>query len=213
MEMKKYLIADTETSSLPISYTAPFTDVDNWPRIIQLAWELCWENGETIKKVSELIEPDGWRFPTDKFWVDNGFNEADSLLNGLPIKPLLTDLAHAMNCADILVCHNISFDKPIIEAEMYRYKVFPKSVRKELLPEWAPGLRPEGVNLLKECTKLLSTPILKLPGFGGSWAWPKLEVAYRYMFNKDFTDAHQADADVQATKEVYLWIKSMEDLM
>lgn len=211
--MKKYLIADTETSSLPVSYTAPFTDLDNWPRILQIAWELCWENGYTIKKVSELIEPDGWRFPTGKFWIDNGFNEADSVMNGLPIKPLLIDLAHAMNCADVLVCHNISFDKPIIEAEMYRYKVFPKAIRREPLPDWCPGLRTEGVKLQKECTKLLFTPVLKLPGFKGQFAWPKLEAAYEYCFSKPYVDGHHADSDVQATKEIYLWLQEMNELL
>lgn len=58
--MKKYLIVDTKTTGLPISYTASFQDVDNWPRIIELAWELCYENGETIEKHCDLVEPDGW---------------------------------------------------------------------------------------------------------------------------------------------------------
>ncbi|PJB57251.1 MAG: 3'-5' exonuclease, partial [Bacteroidetes bacterium CG_4_9_14_3_um_filter_41_19] len=35
-----FLIFDTETTGLPQRYDAPLTDFDNWPRMIQLAWQL-----------------------------------------------------------------------------------------------------------------------------------------------------------------------------
>jgi DNA polymerase-3 subunit alpha len=131
--MKKFLIVDTETTGLPIVYDAPFTDVDNWPRILELSWELCWENGETIQKACDLIQPDGWRFPTGDFWKEHGFNEAESMLNGVDIIIALINLAVAMCCADVMVCHNLSYDKPIIECEMYRYSIYPKAVRRQLV--------------------------------------------------------------------------------
>lgn len=213
--MKKYLFVDTETNALPVVYDAPFTDEANWPRIIQLAWELCWDNGDTIKKVCELVEPDGWKFPTDKFWVDNGFNEADNILNGKPIKELLIDLAIAMNQADVLVAHNLSFDQPIIECEMWRAKIFPKAIYREYVDEYQPPFkfRPNTIKLKKECTKLLSTPIVKLPGYRGDFAWPKLEVAYEFMMGKPFLEGHDAGEDVQACKEIYLWIQNVTSIL
>ncbi len=214
--MKKFLFIDTETTGLPISYTAPFTDTDNYPRIIELAWELCYENGETIEKSCELVYPDGWRYPVGEFWEKHGFNEADNILNGIPAPQLLLELAIAMNCADVLVAHNMSYDKPIIECEMYRYSIFPKSVRKQIVAgeiNIKGGLRPVGIKLQKECTKLLFTPVMKLPGFNGQHAWPKLEAAYEYCFGKPYVDGHHADSDVQATKEIYLWLQNMNDLM
>lgn len=214
--MKKYLIVDTETTGLPIIYDAPFTDVNNWPRIIELSWELCWENGETIEKACDLIAPDGWRFPTGDFWKEHGYNEAESMLNGIDPIIALTKLAIAMNCADVMVCHNLSYDKPIIECEMYRYKIYPKAIRREMIDKnirVLHGLRPEGVPLLKECTKLLSTSILKLPGFKNEYSWPKLEVAYEYMFNEKMSGAHHASSDVEATKKVYLWIKELNNIL
>lgn len=214
--MKKFLIVDTETTGLPIRYDAPFTDVDNWPRIIELAWELCWEDGKTIEKTCDLIYPDGWRFPTGDFWKEHGFTEDESYLNG--IEPIIayTQLAIAMNQADVMICHNIAYDKPIIECEMYRYKIYPKAIRRQLIENGIHikhGLRSEGEKLQKECTKLLSTPILKLPGFKGEYSWPKLEVAYEYMFNEKMPDAHHASADVEATKKVYLWIKELNNIL
>lgn len=214
--MKKYLIVDTETNGLPLTYDAPFTDVNNWPRIVQLAWELCYEDGQTIEKYCELIYPDGWRFPTGEFFDKNGFSEEANLMYGKPAKDALLQLAIAMNCADVLIAHNMTFDRPIIEAEMYRYKIFPKAVRRDLIKNnirLQAGLRDENVPLLKECTKLLSTPIVRLPGFKGQYAWPKLEVAYEYMFGKPFIDGHDAGQDVQACKEIYLWIKALQEII
>ena len=40
-----YLIFDTETTGLPRSWSAPITDTDNWPRCIQIAWQLHDEMG------------------------------------------------------------------------------------------------------------------------------------------------------------------------
>jgi len=214
--MKKYLFCDTETTGLPVTYTAPFTDTDNYPRIIELAWELCWENGETIEKACDLIYPDGWRFPTGDFWKEHGFTEDESLLNGIDPIIAFTQFAIAMNCADVMICHNLSYDKPIIECELFRYKIYPKAVRRQLVANGIKikhGLRPEGVPLQKECTKLLSTPILKLPGFKGEYSWPKLEVAYEYAFGEKMSGAHHASTDVEATKKLYLWIKSLSDIL
>lgn len=53
------MIFDCETTGLPLNFHAPITDLFNWPRITDLAWELCWENGETIQQMSEIISPDG----------------------------------------------------------------------------------------------------------------------------------------------------------
>lgn len=35
-----YLFFDTETTGLPKEYRARTEDVDNWPRVVQLAWAL-----------------------------------------------------------------------------------------------------------------------------------------------------------------------------
>ena len=36
---------DTETTGLPRDWNAPLRDLDNWPRLVQLAWLLCDEAG------------------------------------------------------------------------------------------------------------------------------------------------------------------------
>jgi DNA polymerase III subunit alpha len=45
-----YLIFDTETTGLPQNYSAPLTDFDNWPRCVQLAWQVHDETGKLISE-------------------------------------------------------------------------------------------------------------------------------------------------------------------
>lgn len=43
-----YLIFDTETTGLPKKWNAPVTDIDNWPRCVQLAWQVHDKPGNCI---------------------------------------------------------------------------------------------------------------------------------------------------------------------
>ena len=62
---KMYLIFDTETTGLPRRWDAPLTDSDNWPRAVQIAWQLHDEWGELIEHQDFLIKPDGFDVPYD----------------------------------------------------------------------------------------------------------------------------------------------------
>ena len=50
-----YLIFDTETTGLPKNYNAPISDTDNWPRAVQIAWQLHDEWGQLIDYKDYLI--------------------------------------------------------------------------------------------------------------------------------------------------------------
>lgn len=203
----KILVLDTETIALPISWDKPASDFDNWPRICQIAFELFDETGATIKRVVELVLPDNWEIPTKEtfmakgeseaeaikkaqFWVDNGFDTETCNLLGLPMKDLLRQFARCYDECDVLCCHNISFDKNVISAELHRYKVGIKN-----------GPKPDF------CTKLEGEEICKLPSqYPGKWKWPTLGQLYFHLFGKEFTNGHDAGNDIQATKECYLEI-------
>ena len=60
-----YIIFDTETTGLPKNFKAPITDTDNWPRCIQIAWQLHDEWGTLIESKDYLVKPDGFNIPYD----------------------------------------------------------------------------------------------------------------------------------------------------
>lgn len=60
-----YLFFDTETTGLPRNWKAPVTDLNNWPRMIQIAWILCDTAGNRINTHSYIIKPEGFTVPVE----------------------------------------------------------------------------------------------------------------------------------------------------
>ena len=56
-----YLIFDTETSGLPRNWSAPASDVDNWPRLVQIGWFCCDASGQVLRSQQYLIKPQGFK--------------------------------------------------------------------------------------------------------------------------------------------------------
>lgn len=81
----KILFFDCETNGLPVDYKASYTDVNNWPRVISLAWLLTDAAGNPLDVGNYLIYPDGWTMPTEKFWTDHGYTQEKSLRDGITI--------------------------------------------------------------------------------------------------------------------------------
>lgn len=71
-----YIFFDTETTGLPKNWSAPVTDVNNWPRVIQLAYVVTDTNFNVIETFCELVKPDGWVIPEQKFWIDHVYSTA-----------------------------------------------------------------------------------------------------------------------------------------
>ena len=58
-----YLIFDTETTGLPKNWRAPISDTENWPRCVQLAWQIHDEIGNLIESKSYIIKPYNFDIP------------------------------------------------------------------------------------------------------------------------------------------------------
>ncbi len=58
-----YLTFDTETTGLPKNYSAPISEVDNWPRMVQIAWQTNDKSGNLISSESYIIKPKNFIIP------------------------------------------------------------------------------------------------------------------------------------------------------
>ncbi len=181
---KKICLFDCETTGLPKNWKAPMTDLNNWPRVIQLAWMVCDEAGNEVSRNKHLVFPNGWTMPTEKFWIENGFTQENSVINGKPIEYVLNLFVMDLNRCSVMASHNLSFDYNVVGAEMIRggFKVKSK--------------------LQKFCTKEAGTDLCKLPGNYG-YKWPKLSELHKCLFDKDFEGAHDALSDVLALKDCF----------
>jgi DNA polymerase-3 subunit alpha len=182
-----YLIFDTETTGLPKRWDAPITDTNNWPRCIQIAWQLHNEMGQIIAHEDYLVKPDGFNIPFDAERI-HGISTELAQEQGLPLKQVLEKFQAILKQAKFVVGQNIGFDINIMGCELHRL-----------------GFPPLLVNYptLDTCTEITAS-LLKLPGGrGGKFKLPNLTELHQYLFNKPFAEAHNATADVEATTRCF----------
>jgi len=185
-----YLTFDTETTGLPSNWKAPITDVNNWPRMVQVAWLNHDAEGNLINKHSHIIRPEGYRIPQGAARV-HGITTERAMVEGEDLAEILQFFANDVANAEYLIAHNMSFDEKIIGAELIR-----KSIDHQLFSK----------NRL--CTKELSTNYCAIPNHYG-YKWPTLSELHIKLFGEDFGDAHDAFADAEATARSFFKLKEL----
>ena len=181
-----YLIFDTETTGLPRDYNAPITDLDNWPRVVQLAWQLHDEKGKLLSHNNFIIKPEGFTIPYNAEKV-HGITTARALSEGHDLEDVLKTFYVDAEKANYLVGHNIGFDINVVGAEFIRKGVESKLTEMSSLD-----------------TKDISTEYCGLPGGrNGKFKWPTLTELHLKLFGNSFEDAHDAAYDVSATAKCF----------
>ena len=176
-----YLFFDTETIGLPDDYEAPSSDTANWPRMVQLSWILTDNVGNVISTNDCIVCPDGFVVP-DEAAAIHGITTERALNEGMSLDSVLVLFCNALDSAEYIVGHNISFDIHVVGAEMIR-----RGLDDRLTPMKA------------YCTMLAGTDYCKLPGYYGHYKWPKLQELHLKLFGTEFDGAHNSAADVEAT--------------
>ena len=114
-----YLIFDTETTGLPRSFTAPITDTANWPRVVQIAWQLHDEMGNLVDQRDFLIRPDGFNIPYDAEKI-HGISTDLASLYGDSLSDVLTIFQTVLAKAQFVVGQNLNFDLNVLGCEFVR---------------------------------------------------------------------------------------------
>jgi hypothetical protein len=117
-----YLFFDTETTGLPKNWRAPVTDLNNWPRLVQLAFLAYDEDGNKISSGDYIIKPEGFSIPADASGI-HGITTERALREGQPLSSIIQYFETLIVQASYLVAHNMSFDEKIIGAELLRNKM------------------------------------------------------------------------------------------
>ncbi|MBA6313486.1 DNA polymerase III subunit alpha [Cellulophaga baltica] len=183
-----YLIFDTETTGLPKRWDAPFTDTDNWPRCIQIAWQLHDDMGNLIEHQDYLVQPEGFNIPYDAEQI-HGISTALAEQKGIPLAEVLEKFNEAMAKTKFIVGQNVGFDLNIMGAEFHRMGV--ENPLQEL-------------PVLDTCTEHTAT-LCQIPGGrGGKFKLPTLTELHQFLFGAPFGEAHNATADVEATTRCFL---------
>lgn len=183
-----YLIFDTETTGLPKRWDAPITDTDNWPRCIQIAWQLHDAMGNLVDHQDYLVRPDGFNIPYDAEQV-HGISTELAKQQGAGLDEVLEKFNTALAKAKFIVGQNVGFDVNIMGAEFYRSGI--ENTLQEL-------------PVLDTCTEY-TAELCRIPGGrGGKFKLPTLTELHEYLFDEPFAEAHNATADVEATTRCFL---------
>lgn len=182
-----YLIFDTETTGLPKRWDAPITDTDNWPRCIQIAWQLHDELGNCIEHQDYLVQPEGFNIPYDAEKI-HGISTDLAQQQGISLAEMLVKFNAALSKTKFIVGQNVKFDLNIMGAEFIRGQV---ANQLQELP------------VLDTCTEHTAS-LCQIPGGRyGKFKLPTLTELHQFLFNTPFAEAHNATADVEATTRCF----------
>ncbi len=183
-----YLIFDTETTGLPRNWNAPLTDSDNWPRCIQIAWQLHDAMGNVVEHQDFLVQPEGFNIPFDAEKI-HGISTELAEQEGIPLREMIQKFTDALSRTKFIVGQNVGFDLNIMGAEYHRLGL------ENPLPE---------LPVLDTCTET-TAQLCQLPGGrGGKFKLPTLTELHEFLFQEPFAEAHNATADVEATTRCFL---------
>lgn len=184
----EYLFFDTETTGLPRSWQAPVTALDNWPRMVQLAYLAYDRDGGLIASCDTLIKPQGFTIPADSARI-HGITTERALREGRELAGVLREFKTLADSSRYLVAHNMSFDEKIVGAELLRS-----------------GMQDIPPTARKICTMHGTTEFCAIPGSRG-YKWPKLAELHQKLFGAEFEGAHNAASDIAATAKCFWELK------
>jgi DNA polymerase III epsilon subunit-like protein len=178
-------VYDTETTGL-LDFNKPLSDKCQ-PDIIQLCMKMSLD-GKIVSSVNVFV--DGDREIEEKAFETHRIDRNMTAACGISRRQMVTLFNNMASKADVLVGHNEEFDQKMMLCAMQREGGSGEVLRKTA-----------HFCTMKSSTNLCKIPSEKKPG---TFKWPSLMEAYKTLVNPlGFSNAHDAEADVDACHEVY----------
>ncbi|MDP1728002.1 MAG: reverse transcriptase domain-containing protein [Bacteroidota bacterium] len=173
---------DIETTGFPKDWDAPVEDFDNWPGILEIAWQLYNDRKNLVNEKSFLISPVGYEI-SDKIKNLTGISMEVASEDGVSILTVLQEFtAVLLKFNPVVVAHNCEFDTSVIQAHLINNSY---SVQLE--------------KFAQICTMKESTSYCDLP----NQKYPKLSELYEILFETPPNISHRALEDVKTTSRSF----------
>lgn len=213
----KILIFDTETADKAKNFKKNAEeDFYNYPYLIQLSailvdYDIWYKhfcknktnalNKAIVAEINEYIHPSraaAHGLPAREISITSEAQDVHKICfetlikEGIHILDALEHFQQLLSKADVIVAHNINFDRNVLVSEAFRigYELRYKK------------------NAVKFCSMLNTIDVLKLPGkWNNSFKWPSLAELYNYCFKTTFNGAHNSYQDVLATAKCVLYLQ------
>lgn len=201
----KVLVFDTETTGLPLDYTAPLTDSSKWPYIIQLGFIVFdTETKEILEYSDSIIKLDPSVEITPASMAIHKITPLRSQEEGIDIRDALLYFTDAVKDVDVVVAHNMNFDKRIVLVEIHR-----NNLRNCF---WQTGFP-----VIEFCTMKSSVELCKIRAINKLTGdlynkWPTLSELHLYLFGEKPKGTHNAIADVMICLRCYVKMEHDMDI-
>ena len=108
-----YFFFDTETTGLPLNWNAPVSDLNNWPRMIQVGYIIYDLEGNHIETKEYIIRPENFEIPEESSNI-HGITTDKALAEGIELSIVLNELHQkitsstppfCMRCTSVSICN------------------------------------------------------------------------------------------------------------
>jgi DNA polymerase III epsilon subunit-like protein len=201
----KVLVFDTETTGLPIDQNASLTDSAKWPFIIQLSFMVFdTETKEILEYSDSIIQLDASVDISPGSIAIHQITAQRSQSEGIPIKQALAHLADQMSEVELIIGHNILFDKRMLMVEQHRNQM------KNCLYK-------NGTVIPNYCTMKRTTALCNLPAVNKTTGeaynkYPTLAELHNHLFGMKPRGTHNAIADVMICLRCYVMLNYKFDI-
>lgn len=188
----EFIVLDTETNGLPYSFDERYTEIDNWPNIIQLAYYLCDKYGNIKAQKQFYISPEN--YDIDKKTLKLLNLDYSTLKDySIPVELVLRQFEQDISNVKFIVGHNIQYDINVLKAEFLR------SYDREL-----------NLDTKKTFCTMMSSVNIPLVNNKLNGKYPKLKELYEILLKKEPLGLHNAMNDVEYTYKCFLQILQLK---
>ncbi len=201
----KVLILDTETSGLP-DYRNRIIKTPKWytiyPDIVQISWILYDDETFKIYEIKDYIIDIEKSIP-ESSTIIHGITNEIMKQKGIKFSTIIPDIIKVLNCADIFVCHNLNFDKKMVQSAI---------MKNGLIDIF------NIVKIQEYCTMLNSIDICNIKKMNMKTGlyenkWPKLSELHNHFFGSVPNGLHNSMNDVLVTLRCYHKLKHDIDIL
>jgi DNA polymerase III epsilon subunit-like protein len=170
--------------------------LNNWPHIVQLSYIIYDTDTDSVKNITDHIirVPEGVQI-TEENAAIHGITQEISQ-QGIPLNMALDEFMVEFDNMDLIIAHNIEFDKKMLMAELYRLDYILCVDKIHTSTKYVCTMQ-EGIDLcnIKAFTKIEKKEYIK---------WPTLAELCQHLFNYEPTNLHNALNDVAICLRCFL---------
>lgn len=199
----KLLVFDTETTGLPESRNTSILETSKWPHIVQISWILYDDDEKKILVSQDFIIKCKVDIPESSTKIHGITNEC-SQQNGVKIEYAMKQFNNDLKIADMVVAHNISFDKRVCMVEAIRLNT------KQYFT--TNGVKKPEFCTMKETKDLCN--IEKISDNGYQYIkYPTLTELHNKLFGVEPKGVHNSMIDIIICLRCYLYITHQIDII